>query len=253
MINDLIFDIGMHEGDDAEYYLAKGFRVLSVDANPFLCEKARKRFAREIRYGRLTVLNLGITECSGELDFYITTNKTDWSSFRYDFASRFDGLVETIKVRCITMASLIKEYGVPYYLKIDIEGHDQSAILSLDKVRDELPRYVSVEATVDDFVDIMTPLGYRYFKLVNQVYISHIPPCRPPIEGAFTEMKIISGLHSGQFGDESYGEWLTPEDFLSDYSAVREKRYSDTRQKDYGLSDEMLSTWWDIHAKLGPK
>ena len=30
--DDLIYDIGAHKGDDAAFYLAKGFRVISVAA-----------------------------------------------------------------------------------------------------------------------------------------------------------------------------------------------------------------------------
>ena len=31
---DLIYDVGMHNGDDTAYYLHKGFRVIAIDANP---------------------------------------------------------------------------------------------------------------------------------------------------------------------------------------------------------------------------
>ena len=32
----LIFDIGMNNGNDTDFYLAKGFHVVAVEANPFL-------------------------------------------------------------------------------------------------------------------------------------------------------------------------------------------------------------------------
>ena len=37
----LIFDLGMHRGEDTELYLKKGFRVVAVDADAELCEQAR--------------------------------------------------------------------------------------------------------------------------------------------------------------------------------------------------------------------
>ena len=40
----LILDLGMNNGDDTAYYLTRGFRVVALDANPALCEGARKRF-----------------------------------------------------------------------------------------------------------------------------------------------------------------------------------------------------------------
>lgn len=44
-----IFDFGMHKGDDAAYYLSKGFKAVSVDAFRDYIELARVRFAEELR------------------------------------------------------------------------------------------------------------------------------------------------------------------------------------------------------------
>ena len=45
--NDLIYDIGMHKGEDSEFYLRKGFRVVAFEANPELiasCAQRRREF-----------------------------------------------------------------------------------------------------------------------------------------------------------------------------------------------------------------
>ncbi len=34
MERDLVFDIGVNNGEDTAYYLRRGFRVVGVDANP---------------------------------------------------------------------------------------------------------------------------------------------------------------------------------------------------------------------------
>ena len=39
-VSDLIMDVGMHRGEDAEFYLKKGFRVVGVEANPELVADA---------------------------------------------------------------------------------------------------------------------------------------------------------------------------------------------------------------------
>ena len=33
---DLIYDVGMHKGEDTEFYLRKGFRVIAIEADPDL-------------------------------------------------------------------------------------------------------------------------------------------------------------------------------------------------------------------------
>lgn len=51
----LIFDIGMNDGSDTEYYLSKGFHVVAVEASPPLIEAARAKFASEIAVGQLAL------------------------------------------------------------------------------------------------------------------------------------------------------------------------------------------------------
>jgi hypothetical protein len=46
---DLIYDVGFHVGEDTEFYLKKGYRVLAVEANPELCARGQMRFADAIR------------------------------------------------------------------------------------------------------------------------------------------------------------------------------------------------------------
>ena len=40
-----VFDVGMFDGADTAYYLESGYRVVSVEANPVLVQRAEKTFA----------------------------------------------------------------------------------------------------------------------------------------------------------------------------------------------------------------
>ena len=42
---DLIYDVGMHKGEDTELYLKKGFRVIAFEADPDLVASARTKHA----------------------------------------------------------------------------------------------------------------------------------------------------------------------------------------------------------------
>jgi hypothetical protein len=70
-VENLIFDIGMHKGEDADFYLKKGFRVIGVEANPVLSNHCAKRFQNECQSGQLTVVSKAIAEHSGSIDFYV--------------------------------------------------------------------------------------------------------------------------------------------------------------------------------------
>jgi FkbM family methyltransferase len=61
----LIFDVGANNGDDTAAYLARGFRVIAVEANPFLCEDLHKWFANNINLGRAVVVNKAIDRWGG--------------------------------------------------------------------------------------------------------------------------------------------------------------------------------------------
>ena len=61
MQNDLIFDIGLHRGLDAIYYLEKGFRVVGVEASSELCNIVTDKNRSRIQSGALTVLEVRYT------------------------------------------------------------------------------------------------------------------------------------------------------------------------------------------------
>ena len=62
MTRRLILDIGMHLGEDTEYYLARGFRVVAIEANPELVAVCKEKFRSDIQQGNLEILHGAIVE-----------------------------------------------------------------------------------------------------------------------------------------------------------------------------------------------
>ena len=46
--NNLIFDVGMHKGEDTDFYLNKGFYIVGFEADPELIVFCKNRFKNEI-------------------------------------------------------------------------------------------------------------------------------------------------------------------------------------------------------------
>ena len=115
MIDDLVFDIGMHNGDDTEQYLARGFRVVAVEANPALVEVAQKRFSEAIREGRLVIESCAIFNREGTTDFWVNAEKDEWSALDAEVAGRQGILCNKIAVPCTRLATLFEKYGVPFF------------------------------------------------------------------------------------------------------------------------------------------
>lgn len=59
LVEDLIFDVGMHPGQDTDDYLAKGYRAIAFEANPGLARECHLRFEHAARDGRLTIIEGG--------------------------------------------------------------------------------------------------------------------------------------------------------------------------------------------------
>lgn len=180
MIKNLIYDVGMNNGDDTAYYLYRGFRVIAIEADPKLCEQAASRFRQELENGQLKILNLGIAATPGELDFWICEGQSAWNSFDRKIASRNGLPHHSISVPCQTLDWIIANHGVPHYLKIDIEGNDLICLENLQPGHD-LPKYLSVElGQIDHFVKRLQELGYNRFKCISQFNFLPIelPPSR---------------------------------------------------------------------------
>jgi FkbM family methyltransferase len=123
----LIYDVGMNNGDDCAYYLSKGCNVVAIEANPKLVQRARERFGQEIGDRRLFIEWVGIVDQPGNIPFWICDERDVFSSFDAARAGRNGLKCHPIDVECVTFDTILKKYGIPHYLKIDIEGASLTA------------------------------------------------------------------------------------------------------------------------------
>ena len=270
----LIYDVGLHNGDDTAYYLSKGFNVVAIEADPVQAENAKKKFRSYIDNSQLKILNVGVAAEEGEFDFYVNEVKPEWNSFDLSIASR-DGLPwHAIKIKTLPFNRIIADHGIPYYLKVDIEGHDYLCILGLDKV--DLPRYMSVEVNDINLIHELAKKGFTRFKMIFQYNLAHLdlPPNKFfkkwlwgyklrqwnsfPIK-VFRKLvgkKFIPWIDeqavpeyskenkkgsSGNFGEALGGEWYDLEKTLAIYNYYYQLFHNLPGKKNYGF-------WVDVHA-----
>jgi FkbM family methyltransferase len=233
---DLIFDIGMHNGDDSDYYLKKGFRVIAIEANPTLCALGAARFKDAVESKRLIICNIGIAPVRGELSFYINNDITEWSSFDCDIASRGHAVTE-IKIATSPPIDFFAAFGVPYYCKIDIEGFDRLVVDTICDLKVK-PNYVSFENGAARDFEVLAEAGYGAFQLVEQSCIPKIKLPNPSLEGDTIEHSFRSGS-SGPFGRDLMGAWLGVEETRS----MLERHHHELSAR-----SERGYDWWDLHA-----
>lgn len=257
MITDLIYDVGMNDGMDTAHYLAEGFRVVAVEADPALCQEARIRFAEALSSGRLTIESVGIAEESGTATFYVNDTHSEFSAFDPEVAGRNGMKYHPVQVKTSSFRELLSKHGVPYYLKIDIEGADRHCITALS--REGLPAYVSIEAHKLEYLLILWNLGYRHFKVVDQTRHNSKWPLLSNESGFSRSAKLAFSLadrirnkfaqtlrfkpgSSGPFAEATPGSWESIEDVA--YTWLHHHRGYHSRGT---LS---RCGWYDFHAKL---
>ncbi|MGE0408086.1 MAG: FkbM family methyltransferase [Amphiplicatus sp.] len=224
---DLIYDIGLHRGEDAEFYLKKGFRVIGVEADADLCAEVAARFAGAVEAGRLTIVHVAIAETAGRATLYRNRSFSIWNTLQPEWAERNQRRGASslaVEVETATLASVIERYGPAYFVKIDIEGMDVAALKSLARASSR-PRYVSIESDKTSFAGlrrefaVFESLGYDRFKIVAQHEAMRQVPPNPPREGVYAAHRFIYDA-SGLFGEEAPGEWMSAAEAIEAYRPI---------------------------------
>jgi FkbM family methyltransferase len=274
VVRDLIYDVGMNNGDDTAFYLHQGFRVIAIDANPQLVGAAKGRFRSELASGRLTILNVGIAETKGTGTFWICENVSEWGSFNEKAASRLGQRHYPIEIETRPFKDILDEHGVPFYLKIDIEGHDSLCIQDL--AGRPLSPFISVEnqdvseTQVPPILSLLRDAGYCQFKLISQydfapVVASEIAafskrilnsaaygrlraPVLSLIAKRFTYQDWLLRKHryqfsrnsSGPWGEGTPGRWLSFDQAKAVHKKARERHFKTIHP---------VWFWCDWHAR----
>lgn len=118
---DLVFDIGASDGKYTRLFLELGARVISVEP---------RRNTMNIQHGDLTILNIAVSDRCGENKLFILQDG-ELSSFDKQWGNQ--QIKEEILVKTTILDELIKEYGTPSFIKIDVEGHDFEVLSGLTK------------------------------------------------------------------------------------------------------------------------
>jgi FkbM family methyltransferase len=259
--------------------------VIAIEANPELCAMLSDRLIEYQRSGALTVLNLAISDKIGDIELYIDQSVSVFGTTNRDWVERNKrmgfGNVQTVTVRSARLADIIREYGVPRYCKIDIEGNDLEALSALENLS-ETPRFISIESDKRSWdrlfreFETFEKLGYSRYKIVDQSLVPLQKSPMPSLEGSYYKCSFEDGS-SGLFGNELPGAWLDLFQALEAYknifrgyamngdtglftggrksmfhmlSKLQERAFRFKGDKSYATPDQILppAGWYDTHA-----
>lgn len=136
-----IFDIGANVGAFTEECLKQypNSEVIVVEPNDMLLKTLKNKFSNK----NVTILNrLVSTNNNEEVDFFIANTNTistaskDWvNNSRFANTHRWN---EGVKKKTINLDELIKQYGQPDLIKIDVEGYELEVIKGLSTKQKEI-------------------------------------------------------------------------------------------------------------------
>lgn len=272
---DLIYDVGMHRGEDTDFYLKKGFRVVGFEANPENAEFCRRRFRREIEENRLTIVEGAIVEpefidsAPEKIKFYRNVDHSPWGSACRNWAKRNEALgtsSQIIEVEPVNFKECLERYGVPHYLKADIVGLETICLSALLEFENK-PDFVSIRSEKYVFArlkrefELFAQLGYGNFQAVQQD-VSQMSALLDTKKGEKIAYNFGEGA-SGVFGEDLGADWKSQTEiirqyrrifilyrFFGDYSLLR--RFAAGRKTISFLERVVrrpLPGWYDTHAR----
>ncbi len=156
-MGDLCFDIGAHWGSHTAAFRALYAEVVCVEPQPRIVQTLEHRFIND---AFVHIVSKGVAARVGHLPMFISERDSTISTFEEKWKTgRFKGYTDwniTIGIPVITLDALIKQYGIPRFCKIDVEGFEYEVLRGLSVPIPSL----SFEFTEEFFVDAKCCLDY---------------------------------------------------------------------------------------------
>ena len=165
----IIFDIGCNEGQNLEYYLKKADYVVGIEANPYLTNKIKTKFKKNILEKKLFIENATLSNKEKKIIFFINKKKNYLSQVVKP--KEMSGY-RKINVKTVKTNKIIKKYLNKFnlkkieFIKLDIESSTEEVLEDMlnNKI---LPKFLSVEAQTPKILELILKSNYKSFKFIN--------------------------------------------------------------------------------------
>jgi len=169
---DCIFDIGANQGYKTETFLRLGAKVVAVDPDQTNRKILEDKFLRYRLFPRpVTIVNRAVSDRNATETMWIdepgsakNTISRKWVDTLRADEKRFGhtlGFGQRQEVTTTTLEQIFVDHGVPFFVKIDVEGHELNVLRGL---RRPVP-YLSFEVNLPEF----RPEGLQCVELLGGI------------------------------------------------------------------------------------
>jgi len=187
-IGDLVYDVGANIGAKTERFLQSGLRVICSEPQPGCISELHRKFKGN---PNVIIVEKGLAAQQGRLQLQICSAAPTISTFSQEWKmGRFSDYKwdQTMEVEVTTLDEMIKQYGLPTYCKIDVEGFEYQVLQGLH-----------------------TPIRFLSFEFASE-FINEAQKCVQYLESiGYDSFNVV-------FGEDDYFklfEWVDKDDLFS--------------------------------------
>ena len=198
---ELCFDVGANVGNRIQPLLDIGAKVVAVEPQKPCYEFLNWKFGNKI-----SVVTKGISDREGVQDFYISDSSVI-SSFSQEWINSVkEGRMSQYKwekverIEMTTLDNLIKQFGKPAFIKVDVEGYELNVLKGLNSP----VKMLSFEYTVPEQTDVAVDC----IKRIEEI-----------------DKNIVCNFSIGESMEYALKEWFSPAEMIK---YIESKKFSDT-------------------------
>ncbi|MCF8242420.1 MAG: FkbM family methyltransferase [Melioribacteraceae bacterium] len=135
--DDLVFDVGANSGNRSKIFLKLNARVIAIEPQKRCVNILDKSFGKN---SNINIVSKGLSSLPGKAsirigDFHTVSSLSEEWINSVRASGRFGDLSwnKTEEIELTTLDNLIKEYGVPGFIKIDVEGYELEVLKGLSQ------------------------------------------------------------------------------------------------------------------------